>query len=360
MKKYLLSDIANTIRGDVISEEDIYYNYRKGGIPVYSSNTKNNGKIGEVSQDFFNNTNAKGKEGEITWTTDGNAGNFILRHDIFLFTNVCGKITIKEKWKNKILEQWLSIYLNFEAKKYLTSKGGNAKLMKEQVDNIEIVVLPIEEQRNIIDKFNQKEKLLTNAANTVKDLNTQIKKEIRSKTKTFLIKELFEVTSGIRITQFDIYKNPGHFPVVTSKTKDNGIAWYGDRAWLELITKNDKKVIIEKECITWTKDGAKCGTLFHRNYEFYPNDHCGVLLPKVSLNLLWVKQHIQPIIFQHVVAKDAQGMLYEEQMSNIQIEIPIKENGEIDIDLQNTIYEEYKKLSDIKDNLESIINKYSL
>lgn len=360
MKKYLLSDIAHTIRGDVISEEDIYYNYKKGGVPVYSSNTKNNGKIGEVSQAFFNKVNAKGNAGEITWTTDGNAGNFVLRHDIFLFTNVCGKIIIKEKWKNKILAQWLSIYLNFEAKKYVTSKGGNAKLMKEQVDNIEIIILPIEEQKNIINKFIQKEELLLNIKNSAILLKAQIKKEIKSKTKIFLIKELFEVMSGIRITQFDIYNNPGIFPVVTAKTKDNGIAWYGDKLWLESITKNDKKVIIEEECLTWTKDGAKCGTLFYRDYAFYPNDHCGVLLPKIPLNLLWIKQHIQPIIFQHVVAKDAQGMLYEEQMANIQIEIPIKENGEIDLELQNKIYSEYKKVSDIKEKLELLINKYSL
>jgi len=135
----LLSDIAHTIRGDVISEEDIYKHLKKGGIPVYSSNTKNNGLIGEINNSFYQKLNAKGFEGEITWTTDGNAGNFILRDKNFVFTNVCGKIKIKKEWKDKILPQWLALFLNIESKKYLTSKGGNPKLMKEQVDNIQIV-----------------------------------------------------------------------------------------------------------------------------------------------------------------------------------------------------------------------------
>lgn len=360
MNSLLLSDIAYTVRGDVISEEDIYYYNQHGGVPVYSSNTKNNGLIGEVNQRFYSIIKAKGEAGEITWTTDGNAGNFILRHSDFLFTNVCGKIKIKDNWKNKILEQWLSIYLNLESKKYLTSKGGNAKLMKEQVDNIEVFVPDLEEQENIIKEFNQRNNLLAKSKEAVKDLDSQIKQKIQCKTKIFLIKDLFEVTSGIRITQYDIYKNSGTFPVVTAKTKDNGIAWHGDKKWLETITKNGQMVIIDKECLTWTKDGAKCGTLFYRDYEFFPNDHCGVLIPKLSLNIHWIKQQIQPIIFQNVVAKDAQGMLYEEQMANIEVEVPIKEDGEIDIGIQNEMYNEYKKLIDIKEKFELIIEKYSL
>lgn len=362
MENILLNDIAYTIRGDVISEEDIYYNNQRGGIPVYSSNTKNNGIIGEVDNAFYLKTNAKGGKNEITWTTDGNAGNFILRHNDFLFTNVCGKIKIKDSWKSKIIEQWLSIYLNVESKKYLTSKGGNAKLMKEQVDNINIIIPSIEEQKDIIHEFNLKNDLLEKVKSAIKRLNIQIEKKISSTTKRFLVKELFEITSGVRITQFDIYKNTGNFPVVTSQTSNEGVAWYGDKNWLKTITKNGKSVIVDKSCLTWTKDGAKwkCGTIFYRDYEFYPNDHCGVLIPKVKLNMNWFRIYAQHIFYQNVVAKDSQGMLYEEQMANIEVEIPVKKNGEIDLELQNEIYAEYKRLSDIKEKLESIVDKYSL
>lgn len=166
-----------------------------------------------------------------------------------------------------------------------------------------------------------------------------MKKHVEYTSQKFKVSELLQVTSGVRITQTDIYNNSGEFPVITAKTKDEGIAWYGDRKWLESIEKNSKKVIVSQECLTWSKDGAKCGTMFYRDYEFYPNDHCGVLIPRKLLNLNWLKLVMQPIVFNNVVAKDAQGMLYEEQMANIEVNIPVDSKGEIDITIQNKIYE---------------------
>ena len=74
----------------------------------------------------------------------------------------------------------------------------------------------------------------------------------------------------------------------------------------------------------------------------------------------WVRQQIQPILYNQVIAKDAQGMLYEEQMANIEVDIPVDDNGEIDLAIQNKIYSEYYKLIQIKKNLENILEKYSI
>ena len=78
------------------------------------------------------------------------------------------------------------------------------------------------------------------------------------------------------------------------------------------------------------------------------------------MNLKWVRQQIQPILYNQVIAKDAQGMLYEEQMANIEVDIPVDDNGEIDLAIQNKIYSEYYKLIQIKKNLENILEKYSI
>ena len=256
--------------------------------------------------------------------------------------------------------QWLALYLNLESKKYVTSKGGNSKLMKEQVDNIEVDIIDITLQDKLVKEFNIRMNKLNLLNSVLEKVNTQISKKIISKSKSFLMKELFDITSGLRITQNDIYNNSGDFPAVTSQTRNEGIAWYGDRKWLTNIEKNSKKVYVDKECLTWTKDGAKCGTMFHRDYEFYPNDHCGVLIPKLELNLAWAKQKLQPIVYNHVVAKDAQGMLYEEQMANIEVDIPVDMNENIDIDMQNKIYQEYEILATIKKNIENLISKYKI
>ena len=91
------------------------------------------------------------------------------------------------------------------------------------------------------------------------------------------ISDVFIVQTGKRITQEDIYFHKGNIPCVTSQTTNDGIAWYGDETWLN---ENYGEYIVNEPCITWTKDGAHAGTLFYRDYLFYPNDHCGVLIPK--------------------------------------------------------------------------------
>jgi hypothetical protein len=356
----LLGDVCYLQRGIVISEEIIYRNYSESNIPIYSSNTSNNGIIGKTSSVFFKEQLIKGKSGDITWTTDGNAGNFKLRNQDFLFTNVCGKLTIKNKYKEKVLGEWLEIYLNSISEKYITSKGGNAKLMKEQVRNIEIEIPPLEKQKEIIKHYKKRRNLLIKLNKIKIKIRDNLNNNVSYLKKEFLIKDLFYVSSGIRITQENIYNNKGNFPVITSKTTEEGIAWYGDYNWLSTFKKNEKSLIVEQECLTWTKDGAKCGTIFYRNYPFFPNDHCGVLIPKIPLNLNWIRKVLQPITFNYVVAKDGQGMLYEEQMSNVKIELPVKINGEIDIELQNEIYEEYKKLNTLLKKIDSLIEKYSI
>ena len=40
--------------------------------------------------------------------------------------------------------------------------------------------------------------------------------------------------------------------------------------------------------------------------------------------------------------------------------IPVDDNGEIDLAIQNKIYSEYYKLIQIKKNLENILEKYSI
>lgn len=166
----------------------------------------------------------------------------------------------------------------------------------------------------------------------------------------------------LRINTVDLNYRNFNFKLLIKdfKTTNEGIAWHASKEWLSTFTKNNKPVIVENKCLTWSKDG-NAGKLFYRDYSFYQNDHSGALVPKngVEINLHWFKFYFQSEVYKHVVAKNSQGMLYEEQMANIEVEIPVTENGEIDIDTQEKIYTEYKRLSDIKDKLDSIIEKYA-
>lgn len=169
------------------------------------------------------------------------------------------------------------------------------------------------------------------------------------------ISDIFIVKTGRRIVEEDVYRNKGDFPCITSQTTNNGITWYASKEWL--LEEYKDSIIDVDECITWTKDGAKCGTLFYRNYSFYPNDHCGVLIPKEeyknSINLKWFIYSQQEYIKGFVSQQGSQGMLYNNEMSEIEIEYPFPDKEKI----QDKIVEQIERLISIETNIKEKIDK---
>jgi len=363
MIQLLMSELCTMRKGQTINEVDIY-NLKcseiEMSIPVISSSTLNSGIMGYIDRKHMGLYKKVGKSGDLSWVTNGYAGKVTYRESDFLPTEKCGVAAIKSKYKEKVNPKWLEIYLNSITKKYVVAKEGNGKLEIVQMKNIPVVIPDLDEQEEIVNENNTNQKIINSLKDKLLNIREQLAVNISYTSKKFKISELFQITSGVRITQEQVYQNPGTFPVVTSKTTKEGIAWYASEKWLNDFRKNGEKVVVEKECVTWSKDG-NAGKLFYRDYPFYQNDHSGVLIPKNdNINLQWFKIHFQSEIYKHVVAKDSQGMLYEEQMANIEIEMPIKDNEDIDLNLQNEIYAEYKRLSDIKEKLESIISRYSI
>jgi len=125
-----------------ISEENIYNNFKKDGIPVYSSATINEGLMGTVSQDFFNNSNKQGKASELTWTTNGYAGVVFYRETDYLYSEKCGRIILRNNYQEIINPKYLKIYLNQITYKYKTAESNNGKLDILHMSNIP-VKLPI-------------------------------------------------------------------------------------------------------------------------------------------------------------------------------------------------------------------------
>lgn len=180
------------------------------------------------------------------------------------------------------------------------------------------------------------------------------------------ISDIFYVKTGLRIREEDVYSQKGDIPCVTAQTSNDGIAWYADQEWLKSFTKNGESVLIDEECVTWSKDGY-AGRLFYRNNKFFPNDHCGVLILKDEykklINYKWFVYTQQELIMSKSLQSNSQPMLYNEQMSNIEIDIPTNTDGTFNIDIQNKFAEEYEKLNKYVKlinekiiKLESIIN----
>jgi type I restriction enzyme S subunit len=132
-----VGEISKVGRGRVISHKEIDLAIEKK-YPVYSSQTTNNGIMGNIDTYDF--------DGEyVTWTTDGeNAGTVFYRNGKFNCTNVCG--TIKLIKDNAL---FVSMLLGNTTAKYVSRNLANPKLMNDPMKRIEIILPPIEEQTRI-------------------------------------------------------------------------------------------------------------------------------------------------------------------------------------------------------------------
>lgn len=141
-----LKSLFKISRGRVISKD--YLNANKGVYPVYSSQTINNGIIGNINTFDY--------EGEfLSWTTDGaNAGTVFYRNGKFSVTNVCGLLKTLDY---HVLNPKFAYYcLSVTMKDYVNYGMGNPKLMSNVVEKITIPIPPLpvqEEIVRILDKF---------------------------------------------------------------------------------------------------------------------------------------------------------------------------------------------------------------
>jgi hypothetical protein len=146
-----------------------------------------------------------------------------------------------------------------------------------------------------------------------------------------------------------------NIPVYSSNTKENWLL-----IWI------DKKHIKENElfyqyCLTWSIDWY-AWKLFVRNQnnanneqkdEFYftINNHCGILIPRVdNLDL-----HFVELILQNKFFEKSKwywnNKLWNNQINDIDISIPLDKNWNFDLDKQKEIAEKYEKIEKLKNNL---------
>src|SRR5690606_12773808 len=158
-----LGELAILKRGRVMSKNYLIENI--GSYPVYSSQTANDGKIGEIKTFDF--------EGEfLTWTTDGaNAGTIFYRQGKFSITNVCGLVEIKAP--TSLSYKFLYYWLNIESKNHVYAGMGNPKLMSHQMEKIQIPIpYPNDPEKSlavqqeivrVLDGLSEQSKALTSA-----------------------------------------------------------------------------------------------------------------------------------------------------------------------------------------------------
>ncbi|MFA5514234.1 MAG: restriction endonuclease subunit S [Sphaerochaetaceae bacterium] len=187
-------------RGRVIPNTDLVDN---GIYPVYSSQTKNKGKLGCI--------NTYDYDGEyISWTTDGvYAGTTFVRKGKFNATNICGLLKLRVENKIDFFGHLFSHIIPYNKR----PDTNGAKIMSNEMKDIHFVIPSLPEQTVIasfldyktakIDRFIRKKKQL------IKLLNEQ---------KAGIINDA--VTKGIGALSGAETPN--------AKMKPSGIEWLGD------------------------------------------------------------------------------------------------------------------------------------
>lgn len=326
-----------------IDLEDIYI--AQGEYPVYSAQSNNNGVMGFMNKADY-------EDSGIRIITVGNVGKTSVVTGKYSLAQNNGVLIPKNKdnYENSLdyirfqIEQWCKSRFSDNDK----SKGLGETLTKEELMNVEFDLPPIEEQlayvkqMNMLKEYNDKLNFIIEQCDDVLRQIVEIDSNVNHE--QLPIDAFFKVITGSRITQTDVYEHQGDFPCVTSQTENDGIAWYADKKWL--IDYYGKKIVNEKECLTWSKDG-NAGEMFYRDYAFYPNDHCGVLILKPEyqneLNIKWFMYTYRNWIKSFASSDSSQPMLYNGTVKAITIPYPFPS-----MDFQNRVVEQYNQAQEIK------------
>jgi hypothetical protein len=338
-KSFTLNDLFYIKQGDAYyTLKRIKENAWEGNIPVYSSNTKNDGILAHILKDQI-----KGKDKyydySLTWAIDGMAGQLFLRNeenklnqkeDKYLFTlnNHCGVIIPKEK-------------IDFFFESYF-SERDNANYKNQFFDELEIGFKSITEKDDIIErdksflKFynsliydcpNEKAKL-----DEFKDL--KIKEDLVDKDDKLILEMNSKLTvANIKLINESEIKSIILSPIQATKKDD-----------LEIVLKKFKKY-----SNYFTEDTSKLffKEIFPLVVKYYSN--------RIEIDLRYVMKNVQPLFFQRTRAY-GNKKLGTGQIIDIEIAVPIDKNENFDLLTMEKISKEQDKLLNIKNE---IIMKYS-
>ena len=158
--------------------------------------------------------------------------------------------------------------------KFINETTGVSQLTVPNVKKYKISVPPLAEQEKIVLILSKQDEVIEKLEKLI-ELKIKQKKGLMQRfiytqkgTKSYKVKDLFELGRGRVISKNEIEKNKGIYPVYSSQTLDDGILGY--------INTYD----FECKCITWTTDGANAGDVFYRNGRFNCTNVCGIAKAK--------------------------------------------------------------------------------
>lgn len=209
-----------------------------------------------------------------------------------------------------------------------------------------VVSVNVDEFKSLIEDFNGKMSKFKGIYEEITNPSTTIG---NYRVADIPLLNLFEPHKGQgKYTRYYIRKNPGEFPVYSSQTEDEGIIGYINTA------------DYDNECITWTTDGIYAGTVFHRHGKFSMTTHCGALMLKDEykgkIDFSYVLHQLS-ISLRGYALSEGNKRVTVNRLEKVTIQIPLKTDGEFDIDKQRELAEVYVRLNSMKKSIISEFNK---
>jgi len=355
MIKEKIGELFDFISETNLTEQHFYEN--KGGYPVYSGQTENDGIVAYINS-------CKERTPCATFTTYGSAGKLSYRKEKFTIGRNCMGLKPKSKYEKNIIMEWFAFkFQNLFYRLRIGDPKGQKSLNKLLLENITI---------NIPDKKIQKKQLIQykKANGLYQKLNStlfELSKLLKSK-QTFKAKykeevgKIFKIIGGNSgLTEDFIYDNKPNdkdeiIPILSSATIENNS--------LGVISKNAKIMgkklkIFNKECVLIARNGYAGTMIYLKNKKFTTNDHAYILTVrdewKDKINLRWFVYQYQEHFYNLVTSKSDNATFNKDYAEKQIIECP-------DEKVQDQIAEKLleidyfiKKGSELKEQLEDLL-----
>ena len=350
-------------------------NQNKGEYPVYSGSKTNDGLMGHINFYDF--------DGEfVRIITVGQVGETSIIQGKFSLAQNNGVLVSKNKSKTKfIINEYLRIVLLARLKN--KAKGSDTGNKQQSLTNKQIlsttINIPInkngnydiEKQKEIVKKYEiveEKKKELKEKFDYFKDMQVDFMATELSKSKSMKIKDIFDLSigsNGSNFTKTFIKNHSGDIPVYGA-SKDDEIPSYGyveDNAVIEE-KKNGKiqetKVKYFNDCLTYNIDGF-AGYIFYREGKFSLSEKVRPLIIKGEYKKYLIPEYLKYVIepkFRNnrkgrlgESERNEYTKLYINMIEDIEINIPINEDGTFDLEKQNQIVSKHKAIEEMKKSI---------
>jgi len=324
-----------------------YGNSHRGEYPVFSAS--NNAPLTYINSFDF--------EGDfLTWATNGFAG---------YVKNISGKFSInadrgllrpkKENLNIKYIKYKLEPVLRNLAKGRKGEKGEDefTKVYPSMLESLSISMpvnsreeIDVSAQNEAVEKIifiEETKQKIEQYKYKLGELHVEIE-GVSGNAKLVKIQDIFQILGEDNLTKTYINTNKGSYPVYSGQIEDGGVFGF------------IKGYKYDERLLTWVTYGNS-GHIFVRSGKFnIGRNNCGLRPLSNRIDLDYIKYIAEPAFLDNVKG-DKQKSLPQNIVKNIQILIPLDEDGNFDLRAQKEISQKYKKIEEIKKSISVELEK---